>query len=438
MTDISATPFDFPYQEAIVNFRTLQDMQVDFARDREDSGLLEDTTLYPVAPAAGTKEYSVVGRDLVYSRRKLPSDHELGSGGNSAVLSYSEFDVTYVDDAGNYYVATSGRVYIPDRLVGRLNRDSPYAETDATLWAPGAGYLPPGDGELSGTPLGTTGVSSTRFIGIRPATPAEIQKAKLLREKALADGYTLDENGLTLSPPSQCFLSGTPITMADGSRKPIEEITPDDLVLSYDKDGHLKPGRVTRVFRNQSTHILDFWGTGVTPGHVYLCGDGPFKGQHVALMDILRTDGAIVRDDGTLIRAATGCEAGSMGDRLVQTITGETQPCGRTQIREAGQIRLGTRVITAEGDDISVLDLVFSNGGRLTDDGYIKTAISGEKMPFRWRFSERLPQPEDYILQRSATTLHDIYHANEWEAVGTRLAGPAGGMAAVQTSTGHA
>lgn len=253
-------------------------------------------------------------------------------------------------------------------------------------------------------------------------------------------------------PDDFCFIAGTQIDMwptdpsiqpnTNGAydenlvlskawQKPIEDITPDDLVLSYDKNGHLKPGRVTRLFRNQSTHILDFWGTGVTPGHVYLCGDGEFKGQHVPIMDILRSDGALVMEDGTQIRAATGCKLGSMGDRMIHAITGETQPCGRTQIQEAGQIRLGTRVITPEGEDISVLDLVFSNGGMLTDDGYIKTDISGEKMPFRWRFSEHLPKPEDYVLQRSATTMQDIYQANEWEAVQPQMPAPAGQVAAI-------
>lgn len=212
MTDTSATPFDFPYQDPVVNFRDLERLQNNFQEDRVNIGLPDDTTLYPVAPAAGTKEYSVTEQLIVYHRRDLPSDHELGRG-NGFSLAYSEFDATYVDDAGNYYVATSSRIYIPDRNVGRFNGDSPYAETDATLWVPGAGYLRPGYVEIAGTALGTAGVASTRFIGLRLATPEEIATAQALRDRALANGYTLDENGLTLSPADHCFKSDTPIQM---------------------------------------------------------------------------------------------------------------------------------------------------------------------------------------------------------------------------------
>lgn len=45
-----------------------------------------------------------------------------------------------------------------------------------------------------------------------------------------------------------CFVAGTKISMWDGTEKPIEQVVPDDVVLSYDKDGTLKPGRVTRTF----------------------------------------------------------------------------------------------------------------------------------------------------------------------------------------------
>ena len=67
----------------------------------------------------------------------------------------------------------------------------------------------------------------------------------------------------------------------------------------------LAPPRVTRVFVNDVAHVLDFHGTGVTPGHVFLCGAGRFAGRHVPLIDILRDDGAVVRQDGSLMRAAT-------------------------------------------------------------------------------------------------------------------------------------
>lgn len=247
--------------------------------------------------------------------------------------------------------------------------------------------------------------------------------------------------------PPECFIAGTLIDMwplsagtkpqADGTydedyvlskiwQKPIEEIRPDELVLSYDKKGNLKPGRVIRTFTNDASHILDFWGTGVTPGHVYLCGSGKFEGQHVPIMDILRTDGAVVDLKGKLIRAATACEVGSAGDKLIHTVVGDTHFDGRTKIKESGQIRLGTRLILETGQDVSVSDMITANGGVVTDDGFIIGGTSGQKMPFRWTYSEHLPNPEDYILNRSGVDLEAIYLAGEWESIGTRLAPPAG------------
>lgn len=238
-----------------------------------------------------------------------------------------------------------------------------------------------------------------------------------------------------------CFLAPTPITMwprdpsvrprADGSydeelirsrvwEKSISEVCVGDLVVSYDKSGRLQPGRVTRTFRNESMHILDFWGTGVTAGHAYLCSDGPFEGRHVPIIDILRTDGAILRGDGTPIRAATGCEVGSPGDALLHVIIGDKQPDGRTKVTGAGQIRLGTRVILESGRDISIQELIADHGGTFTDEGLVRSASSDQAMPFLWAFGDRLPKPEDYILRRSRVDLASIYLAGDWETIGPR------------------
>jgi hypothetical protein len=254
---------------------------------------------------------------------------------------------------------------------------------------------------------------------------------------------TIDNYGkgyLSLDP--HCFVSGTSILMwhkaasvhlggkmgapssTDTIAKPIEDIRPGDLVLSYDKSGNLAPGRVVRTFSNTATHIIDFWGVGVTPGHAYYCAEGKFKGQHVPLMDVLRTDGAVVRDDGTLIRATTGCEVGSDDDQMLHAITAYPQSNGQLTIAEVGQIRLGTRVLFGDGKDFSVRELIEESGGLVTDDGYIKTGTDYQKKPFRWTFSKQLPKPEDYILQRSNVSLEEIYAAGEWEAITTRLDGP--------------
>ncbi len=138
------------------------------------------------------------------------------------------------------------------------------------------------------------------------------------------------------SPKSfgKCFLPHTPILLADGTTKPIAAIRPGDTVLSPDKTGTLVPARVTRTFVNDVAHVLDFHGTGVTPGHAFLCGAGRFQGRHVPLLDILRDDGAVVRQDGSLMRASTGCAVGSDGDRRIEVMAAD----GAT-----GWVRAGTR-----------------------------------------------------------------------------------------------
>ncbi|HVH83092.1 MAG TPA: UvrD-helicase domain-containing protein, partial [Steroidobacteraceae bacterium] len=55
----------------------------------------------------------------------------------------------------------------------------------------------------------------------------------------------------------QCFVAGTPVTMADGSTRPIEEISPGDLVMSCYGSGDLRPARVTEAIgRVRTGHML--------------------------------------------------------------------------------------------------------------------------------------------------------------------------------------
>lgn len=212
----------------------------------------------------------------------------------------------------------------------------------------------------------------------------------------------------------RCFLAGTPIMLADGAEKPIERIVPGDRVMSVNAGGNLVPGRVSRVFQKDATHILDFFGLMVTPGHVMLCGDGRYAGRYVTLLDILRSDGAVVDVEGRRIRAATGAEVGSELDLEIEAVAGRPTPEGLV-VAEAGRLRMGTRVILPTGADVALADLVAANDGRRTDEGLIASA-SGDG-PFLWPFGLRLPRPEDYVLARSALTLADIYAAGEWETV---------------------
>ncbi|WP_422383840.1 hypothetical protein [Roseibium album] len=229
---------------------------------------------------------------------------------------------------------------------------------------------------------------------------------------------------------TKCFLAGTPISMWDGTEKPIEFVKPGDVVTSYDEDGNLVPGRVSKTKENRVKHILDVFGLMTTPGHVTLCGDGKFEGQHVPMIDILRSDSALILEDGSMKRAATNFPVGSIEDRFVHTIVTEDVPgADNVRVVESGQIRLGTRFMHPTGADITVLEIIRRAGGILTDDGYIALSDGITKTPFVWTFTNRLPKPEDFVLQRSQVTLADIYEADEWEAVAPQVPPPYRGEA---------
>jgi hypothetical protein len=113
----------------------------------------------------------------------------------------------------------------------------------------------------------------------------------------------------------RCFLAGTPILMADGQEKPIEDIRVGDLVMSFDPSadqgrGALVPKPVSRTFQNITRSIIDLRGLHMTPGHVCLTDDGRFE----TIAEILLRDGILVEADGTPIRARTGAKIGSMED----------------------------------------------------------------------------------------------------------------------------
>jgi DNA helicase-2/ATP-dependent DNA helicase PcrA len=75
----------------------------------------------------------------------------------------------------------------------------------------------------------------------------------------------------------QCLIGGTPITMADGSTKPIEEVEPGELVLSNYGSGDFRAARVLRSHQSTATEgVVITTATGrrliSTPEHVHFAG----------------------------------------------------------------------------------------------------------------------------------------------------------------------
>jgi len=209
-------------------------------------------------------------------------------------------------------------------------------------------------------------------------------------------------------------------------KNPIELIRVGDIVVSFDENDNLVPGPVTRTFQNGAKILLNFHGTHVTPGHVYYRPDSKKSYKYETLIDVLRDDGVIKSQDGTLIRAATNSPVDSPRDGFVRAVTGKRKADGTVVQNDAGRIRLGTRFLVGTGKErrsFAVADLIEHGGGVVGEDELIRVG-DGAPMPFHWEFGDTLPQPEDFVLACSGTTLEDIYKAAEWESQGPRLPAP--------------
>jgi hypothetical protein len=295
--------------------------------------------------------------------------------------------------------------------------------------------------ESYGVPVGVLINSNAPLLNGHYPLPGSVELSGL---SVSADGFDAATAKKTLfhwlhnNAPGFCFIAGTMIDMwpldpdirpdANGLydeakmlalvwQKPIEQITPDDWVVSFDKAGHLKPGKVTRTFNNEAKIILDFFGTGVTPGHVYYRPDSKRRHKFEPLIDILRDDGVIQKSDGTLIRAATNCEVGSEDDRELWAFTVDEDKDGNERIRDKKKLRLGTRWMLPNGNHFSMREYMQGIGLELLPNGYVRWKQTGLTSPFVWTLSDTLPNPEDFVLARSGTTLEDIYKAAEWEAL---------------------
>jgi len=145
--------------------------------------------------------------------------------------------------------------------------------------------------------------------------------------------------------------------------------------------GDLREGRVNRTFQHTVPHILDLFGLKVTPGHAMLCGDGKYAGRHMPIIDILRADGVLVLKDGTKVRAATFTPLGSIEDRFVWAITGDREGLG-IRVRDKGRIRLGTRILTEDGEHISVAQMIAEMGAFLGSDGNLHSKQNFPGTPF--------------------------------------------------------
>ncbi|MEO9516492.1 MAG: hypothetical protein ABJH45_09365 [Paracoccaceae bacterium] len=443
----SVTLDDIPYQDAIST-----QFERDWAVGRPDLptvNLPDDFVLTPVEPMSLGKTYEVL-IDTKYNPRDVPGDSDVTAVATNqtnpstittVTLRYAEVSETYLGSDGNYYVATFTRIYVPadDQYAGQY--DGVYQENQGTLSAPGlTSYQIGNDPAIIGD---THATNAGDFARIRSATPEEIAIAQDRRQDAIDNGFVLKPNG-TFDSPQSCFGPEVPIDMwpldltlkprPDGIydqdevrakiwQKPIETVSVGDLVVSFDDGGNLVPGYVPRTMTNEVKILLNFFGTRVTPGHVYYRADSNKAYKFETLIDVLRDDGVIQHQDGSMIRAATNVPVGDVRDGFVQAVTGPRNPDGNITTLSEGRIRLGTRFIVDGNRTYTVADLIEAGGGTVGEDELIRVE-GGAAMPFHWEFSDTLPLPEDFVLECSGTTLEDIYKAAEWEDQAPRMPAP--------------
>ncbi|TNJ38901.1 Hint domain-containing protein [Phaeobacter sp. B1627] len=221
-----------------------------------------------------------------------------------------------------------------------------------------------------------------------------------------------------------CFAEGTLISLGDGTQIPIEDVRIGDVVTSYESTlplGRLQNKRVTRLFKNEVAHLLDVHGLKVTPGHVTLCGDGQFAGKHVPIIDILLSDGALVRENGDLIRMAINKPVGSREDQFVQVSYAVDADAAREGNLQSGKMRVGTLLFDRDDQPVSVLDCIQAEGMTFNPKTGLVTRAGGSPEPLY--FFGELPRPEDYILRRSRETLEGILTDGEWEGTPSQLVG---------------
>jgi superfamily I DNA/RNA helicase len=141
----------------------------------------------------------------------------------------------------------------------------------------------------------------------------------------------------------QCLVAGTPVTMADGSTKPIEAIRVGDLVLSSYGSGDLRPARVTRTHRSHAREgvaITTRDGRRVvsTPEHVHFAG---LHRQHSPRRrrDLVETASGYPLAHVPAYQAVPGGRAAEMRSTLRDRHWSHTVQAGRTSSHHGGLLR---------------------------------------------------------------------------------------------------
>ncbi len=166
-------------------------------------------------------------------------------------------------------------------------------------------------------------------------------------------------NLMVVGDDAQCLIEGTEVTMADGSRRPIETIALGDQVLSAHGSGEFRAAEVGRVHRSErSDGIAITMQSGrrlvSTPEHTHFAGFDEGRGRKTPYLRVFRPHVHVSLCDGQVAREPTH------GVRLVA-------PDGRGFEGSTGTMAAAERVVSHVAQEVR--DLEVRRTARLGRDG---------------------------------------------------------------------
>ncbi len=172
---------------------------------------------------------------------------------------------------------------------------------------------------------------------------------------------------MVVGDDAQCLVEGTPVTMADGSTKPIEHVEAGDEVLSCYGSGDFRPARVTETIAEHASMgvaITTRSGRRIvsTPEHTHFAGFKPgLTPQHHLTY--------VMHRRGVGFRVGTTRDGGDLPDAAWVVEAHETEAQTRVaQTRLSLRYRIPTSTVVPSRDGASAAVDSFGGGLRLLHD----------------------------------------------------------------------
>lgn len=198
---------------------------------------------------------------------------------------FKTFGIDGAAGIDRYYNVRSGDFVVADTTFGQQERLHTYGRSVAGYYRRNAGRTTSAILSFAG---GISFNTETDVLTFRIGTRGqfiELQDFQNGDFGIFLEGVARN-NGVIPTPRNttyECFPAGTLILMADGMRRPIENVRVGDEVFAFDVREHggrgkLRPRAVTHLFQKQSDDLFELNGdVRLTGGHVVLTSKGEFK-----------------------------------------------------------------------------------------------------------------------------------------------------------------